>query len=172
MDHSLPQTSRDHPRLGVVVGVVVGAALIGLAAWALAPRAASAPGPAGPRLSISLVAPVEPALIDGGVLDVGMLNDGFDRAVLDRSPETIPTDLPPDAYVGEDLPPPDLMPEPRPVIRQTSSSQGSIITSTDPLADGSHLFGFDRRAAAQAPDVRENSAIGVAPVGHSDAFFQ
>lgn len=176
MDQSPPQTSPDQHRLGLVIGVVVFAGVIGLGAWALAPRAASAPGPSGPRLSIALVAPVEPAPIDGGVLDVGMLNDGFDRAALERSSALALTDtVPLDAYAGEDPPPPNLMPEPRPLIRQTSSSGASIITSTDPLADGSHLFGFDRRAAEPAapPSVpAEEAARHDARLSNPDAFFQ
>jgi len=176
MDQTEPRQSRDQRWIGIVIGAVVVITLVGMAAWILAPRAIDAPGPGGPGLSISLVAPVEPVSVEGEVLEVGPLSDGFDRTALERQPETVQADyMPPDAYAGEDWGPVELMPLPRPVIRQTTSSGGSTITSTDPLADGSRLFGFDRRPTEPALVPSEDRATAEtpsSPAKDSETFFE
>ncbi len=91
----------------------------------------------GPDLSIALVAPVEPVVAPGETMDVGELNDGFDRAVLERLPEPAFDDPLPE--------PVPRMPMPTPVsdtrVIDVPLSAGG--TTGDPLADGSRAFGFD-----------------------------
>ena len=170
MSISTPQRRRT-----IVVGAVVAtAAVLGLGAWTLAPReAVSRVG--GPALSIAVVAPVEPVPEPGSILEVGTLSDGFDRAALDRRPEVMEVDyMPPDAYAGEDWP--DI--EPMTVIRSAPPGPAPVpvatVTTTDPLADGSRLFGFDRRREPPASPSADyqNAAIQSAPAKSDDTFFE
>lgn len=62
----------------VMAGVVVVAA-VGLGGLALSGRGGGeAHASGGPELSVAVVAPVEPDVEPGGVMDVGQLNNGFD----------------------------------------------------------------------------------------------
>lgn len=165
---------RDRRRM-VVVGSIIGAAVvIAVGAWTLAPRHAAS-GVTGPGLSIAVVAPVEPVPVPGGILEVGTLNDGFDRAALDRQPEITTADyVPADAYVGEDWPPLEPVADVRPMGQPYAPVNVATVTTTDPLADGSRLFGFDRRrepAVSQSaePDV---AAIQSEPAKGDETFFE
>ena len=81
-------------------------------------------------------------------MEVGELNDGFDRAALERVPEPPMDDtLPPPAWIGDESlgDPIPRMPMPTPVsdtrVIEAPLSAGG--TTGDPLADGSRAFGFD-----------------------------
>lgn len=167
--------SRDPRRPVIVGGIIAAAAVVGIAAWSLAPRAVSVSAPAGPRLSIDVVAPIEPVPLAGDILEVGMLNDGFDRAALDRPPEITTADyMPPDAYVGEDAPAPEPAVDPRPAFQPVATASVATVTTTDPLQDGSRLFGFDRRpvqTSAQPPSAAD-PAIQSEPAKDDDTFFE
>jgi len=142
--------SRDRRRAFIVAGIVAVAAVIGLAGWTLAPRdAASSSADDRSRLSIDVVAPVEPVPVEGKMLEVGTLNHGFDRSALDRQPDLATADdIATDAYAGEDWPPLEPVNDDRPMMSQMAPMAVATVTTTDPLADGSRLFGFDRRPVA------------------------
>lgn len=171
LDHNPPSGSRSKRLSVVVLGTLAVAVLVAATAWTLVPRASRASGPGGPHLSIAVVPPVERVPMAGDVLDVGTLNDAFDRAALDRRPQVADADdLPPEAYAGEtwsDPPAPPQRTMSRPVA---PTSDVAIVTSTDPLADGSRLFGFDRAPVVPAP------TEGAAPPSDarlgSPTFFQ
>lgn len=131
------------PRL-VAGAVVFTLAALAVAGWTFAPRGPSdASGRTGPRLAIAVVPPVERDVDPGSILEVGTLNDGFDRAALDRRPEVDdPTLMPAEAYAGEPWPTlePVRMPPPTPVAYAPAPAE----PVSDPLADGSRAFGFDR----------------------------
>lgn len=116
MTHPAPQTrcltdacrraaARARPVHGVALAAVVVAAfgLVGL-------RSMELPGPApiadGDRMRIEVVAPIEPKVSPGGVMDVGELVDGLTEIPRPAPPEPIPATY---AYVDEnwdvDLPP-------------------------------------------------------------------
>jgi hypothetical protein len=111
----------------------------------------------GPRLAVAVVPPVERAVDPGTAMDVGDLTDGFDRAALERQSETLDdTDLPPEAYVGEDwrMAGVERMPMPRPLEDKGLADrthrpvgdreEGESAPVMDALADGSRSFGFDQ----------------------------
>jgi hypothetical protein len=138
----------------IAVAAATGVAALALAGWSFAPRTDAEGRSLGPRMAISLVAPKEPEITPGNVLEVGTLNDGFDRAVLDRAPEIDdPTWMPPDAYAGADdgfgaLP---RMPMPRPVAMDDFPPPAPPPSAErDPLRDGSRWFGLDRMRDAMA----------------------
>ncbi len=134
------------PRLIAVAAATAVAGLV-LAGWTLAPRTEADGRVLGPRMAIDLVAPKEPELIDGGILEVGQINDGFDDAALERVATEDPTYLPEDAYVGSDGDFADLprMPLPRPVAFDGPvSPEGASGADRDALDDGSRWFGLDR----------------------------
>lgn len=175
MDYTSPSGSRSNRLFFIVIAALSAVALVAVMAWTLAPRASVASGQVGPYLSIAVVPPVEPVPDAGEVLDVGMLNDGFDRAALERQAEVAATDdLPPEAYVGE------VASTPEPVTRrytsrpQPASSDVAIITSTDPLADGSRLFGFDRASPLANASVAtiDSPDLQTPPATASQSFFQ
>ena len=145
------------PRL--IVGVVL-TALVALVAagWGLAPRPDAAGRSSGPRMAIRLVTPAEPEISPGEVLEVGPLNDGFDRAALDQAPEVDdPTWTPPGADMGpqDDLAALPRMPRPRPVVAEDFPAPSPAMAEEGhPLRDGSRWFGLDRlRADATAARV-------------------
>ena len=166
---------RDRRRLVFVCGVLASAALVGVGAWTLAPHAVPGSTSAGPRLSIHVVAPIEPVPVAGTILEVGSLNDGFDRAALDRQSEITSADyVPADAYAGEDWPPLEPVADPRPAFQQPAPVSVATVTTTDPLQDGSRLFGFDRRpvqVTAQSPQPR-NVDIQSQATKADDTFFE
>lgn len=154
----------------MALGILAVAASVVVAVWAFTPRGLASSGPSGPALSIAVVAPVEPLVLAGDVLEVGRLTDGFDREALDRSRAAAETgfDQPlPDAYVGEDWPPLPLPvraappPSPAPVVTEAT------VTTTDPLADGSRNFGFDRR-----PEAPLAEAVASPTPASDPTFFQ
>jgi len=69
----------------IIAGVVVVAAL-GLGGLMLAGGDDEARAAGGPGLNISVVAPVEPDVAPGGVMDVGQLNNGFDGKMPEAQP--------------------------------------------------------------------------------------
>jgi hypothetical protein len=69
----------------IMAGVVVVAAL-GLGGLMLAGDGDEARAGGGPELSVAVVAPVEPDVAPGGVMDVGQLNNGFDGKLPEARP--------------------------------------------------------------------------------------
>jgi hypothetical protein len=141
MPHLLKRTD---VRLGLVCAA--GAITLGLGAFFLGASGADQRlgDPLGPPLAIAFVAPVEPVVLPGETMTVGMLNNGFDRAALDRIavPEVVDT-LPEPAWIGapwRDDPPP-ATPLAAKVVVLSAEPPAS---RPDPLADGSQAFGFDR----------------------------
>ena len=135
--------SRTDVQLGLAAVAVVG--VIGAGAFALG--GSGTVRPLGPGMSIAVVAPVEPEVLPGETMEVGALNDGFDRAALERAAEPPMDDtyMPEPAWLGPPLPAPEdtpRMPMPTPVreVRVIESAP----RPTDPLADGSRAFGFDK----------------------------
>ena len=132
--------SRTEVRLGLAAVAMVG--VIGAGAFMLG---GSETGRAlGRGLAIAVVPPVEHEVLPGETMEVGALNDGFDRAALERIAERPLDDtLPPPAWIGDeslgDTTP--RMPMPTPVSDRTGIEVAA--PSTDPLADGSRAFGFD-----------------------------
>jgi hypothetical protein len=133
--------SRTDVRIGLGVAVLVG--VVGAAAFLLG--GSDTVRALGRGLNIAVVAPVEPEVLPGETMEVGALNDGFDRAALERAAEQ-PTDdtwLPEPAWIGDERlgDPTPRMPMPTPV------NDTRVIEvqppRTDPLADGSRAFGFD-----------------------------
>lgn len=140
------------PRM-IAAAAATGVAALALAAWGLAPRTDAEGRAMGPRMAISLVAPKEPEVVPGGILEVGTLNDGFDRAALDRVAEIDdPTWMPPDAYAGPDdgWTAPPRMPMPRPIAVEDFPAPPPRAADRDPLRDGSRWFGLDRMRDAMA----------------------
>lgn len=125
-------------------GVVAVAGTLAFAAFSLGGERTDRPG--GPLMAISLVAPTEPEVDPGSTMEVGQLNDGFDRAALERRPD-LEDDayLPPDAYVGEVWV--ERMPMPTPVdIGSPMEAYRAVVdrgSVRDALNDGSRNFGFD-----------------------------
>jgi hypothetical protein len=101
----------------IMAGVVVVAAL-GLGGLMLAGGDDEARAAGGPGLSVAVVAPVEPDVAPGGVMDVGQLNNGFDGKLPEARPATDTTQQPPDDYYAEQPayvePRVQQMPPPRP----------------------------------------------------------
>ena len=146
--------SRTDVRLGLAAAVAAISAL-GIGAFMLG--GSETVRPLGSLLSIAVVAPVEPEVLPGETMEVGALNDGFDRASLERVAEP-PMDetLPPSAWVGPPLSAPEdtprmPMPTPAEKPRPAEIAQGP----TDPLADGSQAFGFDKPRPDYAAERRQ-----------------
>lgn len=139
--------------IGAAVVGVVGIAVIGINLVGGEQTAR----PLGRVLSIAVVAPVEPDVQPGETMEVGALRDGFDRAALERAQAEAVDDtyLPPDAYVGDgwEAPPVPRAPKPTPVTDHPMADR----PPSDPLADGSHLFGFDRIPTDRGRGGRERS---------------
>lgn len=133
--------SRTDVRVGL--GVVALVAVIGTGAFMLG--GSETVRPLGRGLNIAVVAPVEPEVLPGETMEVGALNDGFDRAMLERAAEPPMDDtyLPEPAWIGDERlgDPTPRMPMPTPV------NETRVIEiqppRPDPLADGSRSFGFD-----------------------------
>lgn len=146
--------SRTDVRLGLAAAVAAISAL-GIGAFTLG--GSETVRPLGNLLSISVVAPIEPEVLPGDTMEVGALNDGFDRASLERIAEPPMDDtLPPSAWVGPPLPaaedtPRMPMPTPADKPRPVDVAQGP----SDPLADGSRAFGFDKPRPDYAAERRE-----------------
>lgn len=145
--------SRTDVRLGVTAALGA-AVLIGGAAFMAG--GSETVRPLGPGLDIALVAPVEPVIDPGETMEVGALSDGFDRAMLDRAAQS-PVDefwMPEPAWIGDDVWGDEVprMPMPTPV------GETRVIESrppaSDPLADGSRAFGFDRPTPDYAQERR------------------
>jgi hypothetical protein len=99
----------------IMAGVVVVAAL-GLGGLMLAGDGDEARASGGPGLSVAVVAPVEPDVAPGGVMDVGQLNNGFDGKMPEAQLAS-DTTQPPDYYVEQPAyvePRVQQMPPPRP----------------------------------------------------------
>ena len=162
-------------RTGLIVAASAAAVgLLGFGAWTAVSNSDGRLGASGPAMAIALIAPREPVPVEGPEMTVGALNDGFDRAALDRRPETIDVDyLPPDAYVG-DTPTLDLPYErSTPVVQQAVAVEAP--PPANPLADGSRWFGLDRqRPAASIPAAQGEAKPSAAPEPgrRSEDFFQ
>ena len=78
-------------RWAVAAGVAVVA--VGLTAFAVKGATHKAPAVDGPRLSIAVVAPKEPKVQPGDVMDVGALNDGFDGHLPEQAGHSPDMDL-------------------------------------------------------------------------------
>lgn len=166
---------RDRRRLVIVGGVVAATAVLGIGAWSLVLHATSVSPPFGPRLSINVVAPVEPVPAIGGILEVGPLNDGFDRAALDQPAEIASADyVPAGTYVGEDWPPLEQTMDTQPAFQPAAPVSVATVTTTDPLQDGSRLFGFDRRPVGITPQPiqSQNVTINIEPAKDVETFFE
>lgn len=130
--------ARARPVHGVALAAVVVAAfgLVGLRAFEL-------PGPApivdGDRMRIEVVAPIEPKVSPGAVMEVGELVDGLTEIPRPAPPEPIPATY---AYVGEDwdvgLPPA----QPRRRYDEESRYPGPP-PEPEPRVERSGWFGFD-----------------------------
>lgn len=136
----------------VAAAAVITLASLALIGFGLAQRPTPEPEAMGPRMAIDLVAPREPEIIEGGILEVGQVRDGFDDAALQPP---VPIDDPTlvsqnAAAAAEDAPvDPPLMPRPSPITAQaTVPPQGVAEAQTDPLDDGSRWFGLDRMVIA------------------------
>lgn len=132
--------SRTDVRIGLAVVALVG--VVGTAAFMLGGTETGRS--LGRTLSIAVVAPIEPEVMPGETMEVGALNDGLDRAVLERVPEEpIDDTLPPPAWIGDESlgDPIPRMPMPTPVNQPRMIEVA--IPARDPLADGSTRFGFD-----------------------------
>lgn len=145
----LGRLNRDERRL--VGGVrprhlVLAAAVAGVAVTLAGLRAVTLPGPRpvldSDRLRIQVVAPVEPAVIPGAVMEVGDLVDGYVYAPPPRSVREPAAYAPYDeaAELPDRRPPPqrysrdvvlDVMPPPEPPAREQREARGS------------RWFGFD-----------------------------
>lgn len=135
------------PRL-IAAAAVTAVAGLALAGWTFAPRSDADGRALGPRIAIDLVTPPEPEIVEGGILDVGQINDGFDDSALERTAVVEdPTFLPEDAYAGPEgnfayLP---RMPMPRPIaMDEFPPVDAPPPPRRDALDDGSRWFGLDR----------------------------
>ncbi len=133
-------------RTDVRLGLICAAGAVVLGIGGLFGETARAPS-LGPSLAIALVPPVEREVLPGETMEVGVLNDAFDRASLDRLPEPeIPDTNPGPAWVGLPMPwldEPALRPVSPPAVVLARATEEPA-PRPDPLADGSHAFGFDR----------------------------
>ena len=147
MPHPLKRTD---VRLGLVCAF--GAAALGLGAFVLG--TAGTDRPLGQPLAIAVVAPIEPEVSPGSTMDVGALNDSFDKAALERVADVTPLDTLPDAaWVGPPLVwlgDAETARAPAPVVDPPAAQPLPAATPSDPLADGSKAFGFDRLQNAHA----------------------
>lgn len=136
----------------VAAAAVITLASLALIGLGLAQRPTPEPKAMGPRMAIDLVAPREPEVIEGGILEVGQVRDGFDdRALQPSVPIDDPTLVSQYAVAAaEDAPvEPPLMPRPSPIAAHaTVPPQGVAEAQTDPLDDGSRWFGLDRMVIA------------------------
>lgn len=137
--------SRTDVRLGLAAVAAV-VAVLGVGAFVLG--GSETIRPLGRMMAIAVVPPVEREVLPGDTMEVGALNDGFDRAALERAaepPVAIEEPLPPPAWLGPPLPAAEdtpRMPMPTPVAE---TRRVEVQTRhADPLADGSQAFGFDR----------------------------
>ena len=122
----------------VAIACLVIAAGLAVTTFALAGRGAPATPATGPELAIAIVPPVEPDIQPGDVMDVGALNDGFDRAALQRQAPPPLTDVAQPAYVDTawEAPPP---PAPRRV-------------HSEPPREADVDHGYDRPPPPPPPD--------------------
>ena len=135
------------PRL-IAAAAVTAVAGLALAGWTFAPRTDAEGRALGPRIAIDVVTPPEPEIVEGGILDVGQINDDFDDAALERvAVVEDPTFLPEDAYASPkgdlaDLP---RMPMPRPIsMNEFPPVDAPSAPRHYALDDGSRWFGLDR----------------------------
>ena len=158
--------SRTDVRLGMALTL---AAVVAVGVGAYVMGGSETVRPLGQVLNIAVVAPVEPEVLPGETMEVGALNDGFDRAVLDRA-AIQPVDdtyMPEPAWIGDERlgDPTPRMPMPTPV------HETRVIEierpRADPLADGSRAFGFDtpRPDYAAERTARLNRMEALAPQG-------
>ncbi|KPF82926.1 hypothetical protein IP78_03440 [Brevundimonas sp. AAP58] len=154
------------PRL-IAAAAVTAVAGLALAGWTFAPRTDAEGRALGPRIAIDLVTPPEPEIVEGGILDVGQINDGFDDAALDRvAVVEDPTFLPEEAYAGPDH---DLtylprMPLPRPVaLEDLSPGELPVRPRRDALDDGSRWFGLDQLLARAPARGAESAPMSSGP---------
>lgn len=134
------------PKARWVIAGVVAVAALGLGGMILTGgNDGEARAGGGPGLSVAVVAPVEPDVAPGGVMDVGQLNNGFDGKLPEAQPasnasveQDYYTEQP--AYVEarvEPLPPPRSGEEVHPYIDRQSQPS--------PPRDGNpRAFGFDQ----------------------------
>ncbi|QTC91110.1 hypothetical protein [Brevundimonas goettingensis] len=172
------------PRARWVMAGVVAVAALGLGGMILTGgNDGEARAGGGPGLSVAVVAPVEPDVAPGGVMDVGQLTNGFDGKMPEAQTASDATQPPDDYYAEQPAyvePQVQQMPPPRPgdevhpyVDRQ----------SPPPPRDGNpRAFGFDqprpdyaaereaRRAFMEAREA-ERRARQDRPVAGPDTFY-
>ncbi|WGM29926.1 hypothetical protein [Brevundimonas sp. NIBR11] len=182
--HKVSDMAHPFNRTDVRFGLAVVAAVGVLGAGAFAFGGSRTSHALGDTLSIALVPPVEPTVDPGSTMEVGMLNDGFDRAVLERVPETRMDDtLPPPAWIGDESlgDPTPRMPMPTPVSDTRVVEVTRSTPPRDPLGDGSRSFGFDgprRDYAAERAErwkqlqAEEARSAAVAPVNDVSSTVQ
>lgn len=151
-------------RVAIAGLVVVGG--LAVTTFALAGRDAPAARATGPELAIAIVPPVEPDIQPGDVMDVGALNDGFDRAALQRPAPPPLIDAAQPAYVETawEAPPP---PAPRRAYseppREADFDRGYDRPPPPPPPDeyqgDPRAFGFDVRRPDYEAERAERRAM-------------
>ena len=165
-DPSYPP-ARPRPRLGnwriyaLAAGAIVVIGLIGLRA--MGPSQARPVTDDG-RLRIEVVHPVEPAIVPGGVMDVGQLVDAFQGLPPPR-PDPSPLEWFEDAWLDVVGPPPPPAPSWRTVA---ATARVPVETAPPPRRDEGRWFGFD----APRRDFRAERAARRARMEAMDRRFQ
>lgn len=128
------------PWMAVAGGAVVVAAGVGLLALR-APMAEQAAFDSAGRMQVEVVAPVEPVVEPGGVMEVGELVDGYTHVAI--QPQAEGPDVYDAAYQTAWIEP--LPPEPGPRVWR---SDGAVVRPTQPQPEvevvrSGGMFGFD-----------------------------
>lgn len=152
-------------RIDVRLGLVCAGGVLALTLGALLLGGGETSRPLGHALAIAVVPPIEREVLPGETMEVGALNDSFDRAALERVADVpIPDTLPEPAWVGPAWSGPAGVGSPlsgteaasptRPVLVITSRAEAAPPAHADPLDDGSRAFGFDRARPDYAAERR------------------
>ncbi len=162
----MPHPILDHlnrHRVAIAGLVVVGG--LAVTTFALAGRDAPAPRATGPELAIAIVPPVEPDIQPGDVMEVGHLNDGFDRAALQRQTPPPLMDAPPErtqtAWIDSTPPPPRRVssPPPREQVENRDDDRPAPPPPRDQYEGDPRAFGFDVRRPDYETERAERRAM-------------